>query len=305
MSKLLILPANKAIRQNPNDPDKFPSFEYQELVPGVKQALEWYKAAGYTIAICENAGGVEKGITPLCEKLSEMIVLMTSLAPQIDYVMFSPDYSGAFAYLLSKPKQNAFPVTKRIRNQKVLSQTANPAPVYDESDPDAWQEVNYPSFRKPERGMLEYLVCSLQAEKIVAVWERDEDYDAIEAAKELFSIQRQSASAWKTLLNPDLDTQVTKRAVNFPTATPAPTDSRLQWRRFEFCDPSVNSDKFWEIRMTSDLLGYVVKHGRNGTAGKELLPKIFGSKGAATHGYESIINEKLSKRYCEIIPAIV
>lgn len=306
MTNLLILPGNQAIRQNPQKPDGFPSFDQQALVPGVTEALAFYKQQGYTIAVCENAGAVEKGITPFLEKLSEMIVLMTTLAPQVDHLIFCTDFAGAFAYSLSKQQPDAFPIVQRLRNQKVLqAQSSMPEPPDDPDSGDSWQDVSVSSFRKPRAGMMEVLLHQLHPQKIVAVWEREEDYSAIQLlAQTQAQVIVQSAAFWRDMLNPS-GIDATKPAVKAsspkspPTPKPQPTatDPRTQWQRFTYVNPLANADKFWTIRLTDDRMGFIVQHGRNGTAGRELPPKLFATEAQAIREYEKILAEKKAAGY--------
>lgn len=299
MNNLLILPANRAIRQNPQDPSGFPSFDQQALLPGVTEALDYYKQQGYTIAVCENAAAVEKGITPLMEKLSEMIVLMTALAPQIDQLLFCSDYAGAYAYRLVKQASDTLPLVQRLRSAKGL-QGQTTAPPDDSESSVCWQDLAVPSFRKPGIGMCEVLINQLQPLHIVGVWEREEDYTAVQALRDKYgTVVVQSATFWRDKLDPTAMDRAKPIAQAKAKPTPAPrptptaaTDPRTQWLKLTYVNRQANADKFWAIRLTDDLLGFIVQHGRNGTAGRVLPPKLFATQQQAGREYDKIIAEK-------------
>ena len=143
MNKLLIIPGNSALRYKPSDPSGFPSLSEQALVPGAATALEFYKDQGFKIVVCENAGSIGRGINTLQEKLSEFIVLITQIAPQIDQFIFCPDFKGAFAYALTKETSNSFPGLRRLRCMRVPGYNGLTAPG-DTSN--LWEDVDVQPF---------------------------------------------------------------------------------------------------------------------------------------------------------------
>lgn len=300
MTQLLIVPANSAIRQNPRDPKKFPTFELQEILPDAAVALQHYKAQGYTIAVCENAGAVGRDVTPFLEKMTEMVNLMTLHAPQIDLIVFCTDYMGAFSYVLTKANDVPLPIVKRIQNIKVIQQSTSPMSPPDDSN-GTWKDFTGSPFRKPDCGMLSFAVEQFKPDHVVGVWEREEDYQALMALNQQgVSLVCQSASFWRNQLDPcAIDS-------SRPLATPAPsqqiaqtlsTDPRTQWKRFELVNAV--SNKFWEIRLTDDLTGFIVRYGRRGTKGREKSAKLHSSPQKAIAAYETIIRLKKSKGYQE------
>ncbi|HEY9908140.1 MAG TPA: WGR domain-containing protein, partial [Thermosynechococcaceae cyanobacterium] len=236
------------------------------------------------------------------EKLSELIALMTVYAPQIDYLIFCTDYTGAFAYLLSRENPGDFPTVTRFRNTKVIrSATTKLTPPDDPSS--HWHEFEGSSFRKPAAGMVELVQQKTYSTRIVGVWEREEDYEALtdDILPIAQSVGLQSAKFWRERCDQWGTDSSSPKQVNSAapakTAVQTTTDPRTQWKHFRSTDLSINSDKFWDIRMTDNLLGYVVRHGRWGTAGRELNPKMFATQKQATIAYDTIIHEKRRKGY--------
>ncbi len=299
MSKLLILPANKAIRVNPIDPTNgFPTVEHQELVPGVAAALDFYKREGYAIAVCENAGSVDQNITPLEVKLTELIVLMTDIAPQIDHLIFCTDYQGAYAYWLSKDGEDNYPVVRRLKSKRANGRTNAPG---DSSA--SWDEIDCQPFRKPDTGMVDVLISELQPTQTVGVWERDEDLKCV--TEMTFDVSRlfiQSAEYWRTSLNPNgTDYWQT------PATQPAPRRQGLaapssSTRKFRYINPSENASKFWEITLCPDQMSFTINYGRIGTRGRsEPITKHFPTPQEAKRDYDSRIQSQLRSGYIEVI----
>jgi len=294
MSKFLILPGNQAIRQNPVDPvNGFPTFDHQELVPGAKEALDFYKQEGFKIVVCENAGAIESGISSLQEKMSEFIVLMTQIAPQIDELIFCPDYKGAYAYNLSKPAPNQFPQMRRLKATGIFTNKRPPG------DEEAWfEDVALRSFRKPGSGMLDFALLTHKPSYLVAVWERSEDKEAIASLAYAPPTQYiQSAKFWRDSLNPtgsDLQPSA-------PVQTAQSVQPTSKARRFEYRDLAQNSNKFWEITMLSDGLSFDLNYGRIGTRGRtNPVRKTFTSTTAAMRDYQKRISEQLRDGYVEV-----
>lgn len=63
------------------------------ILPGVKEALQLLKAAGFKIFIVTNQGGIEKGFLTH-EDLDEIHEHMLTELPEIDYVEYCPDYTS-------------------------------------------------------------------------------------------------------------------------------------------------------------------------------------------------------------------
>jgi predicted DNA-binding WGR domain protein len=293
MSKLLILPGNGALRYNPLNPTGFPDRVHQVLVPGVEEALNFYKQQGFAIAVCENAGSVAKGVVDLQEKLAEFIVLMMRVAPQIDQLMFCTDYKGAFAYLLTKQMSN-FPALQRLRSIQVTGYETLKAPT---DDGKFWEDVDVQPFRKPNTGMLDWLIHANNPQHTVIAWERGED----KSAAEMTTFQQgrlyvQSAKIWRESFDPC----VNEYAVQLqPQAVAIGSTAKL--RRFEYVNAARNASKFWTIQMTSDQLSFDINFGRIGTNGRTTpIRKSFSDIGVAKRDYENRIEAQLRDGYVEV-----
>lgn len=295
MSKLLILPGNGALRYNPLNPSGFPDRTHQALVPGAEEALNFYKQQGFAIAVCENAGSVEKGVVNLQEKLSEFIVLMVQIAPQIDQLIFCTDYKGAFAYLLSK-QGATFPTLRRLRSTQVSGYETLKAPTDDRK---IWEDVDEQPFRKPDTGMLDWVIHSSKPQHTVIVWERAEDKSA---ADEMTTFQQgqlciQSAKTWRESLDPELNEVA---AQSKPVTSAVSVTTTL--RRFEYVNPAQNSSKFWTIQMTPDQLSFDLNFGRIGTNGRTTpIRKSFSDVGSAKQDYAGRIQAQLRDGYVEVL----
>jgi predicted DNA-binding WGR domain protein/histidinol phosphatase-like enzyme len=296
MNKLLIIPGNSAIRYNPSDPSGFPSLTEQALVPGAAMALEFYKSEDFKIVVCENAGGIERGINTLQQKLSEFIILMTRITPLIDQLIFCPDFKGAFAYVLTKETPNSFPVLRRLRCVRVLGYNALKAPG---DDSGLWEDVDVQPFRKSDAGMLQWAIASHTPQQTVVVWERTEDKDAAEAIAQQ-GVCIQSAMTWRKL-DPTVNECAAVPLQPTTPTMPPPATGRQKLRRFELIDPIRNFRRFWTIRMTADELSFDINFGRIGTNGRTTpIRKTFTSASAAKRDYQNRIEDQLKQGYVEV-----
>jgi predicted DNA-binding WGR domain protein len=294
MSKLLILPGNGALRYNPLDPNGFPDRTHQALVPGAEAALDFYKQQGFTIAVCENAGSVASGVVDLQEKLSEFIVLMVQVAPQIDQLMFCTDYKGAFAYLLTK-QASSFPTLRRLRSTQIAGYATLKAPT---DDGKIWEDVDVQPFRKPDTGMLDWVIHNAQPQHTVIAWDRGED----KSAAEMTTFQQgrlyiQSAKMWRESFDPLMN----EYAVQPQPQTVSTGSAATNLRRFEYVNPAQNVSRFWTIKMSSDQLSFDLNFGRIGTNGRTSpIRKTFSDVDSAKRDYESRIAAQLRDGYIEV-----
>jgi predicted DNA-binding WGR domain protein len=299
MPKLLIVPANGAIRYNPQNPTGFPDLHHQELVSGAQAALDFYAQEEYTIVVCENAGAVEKGIVTLKEKLAEMIMLMTRIAPQIDHLVFCTDYTGAFAYLLSKQDKFSFPELRRLRSKHVANYDRLKAP---DDEAGCWESIDVAPFRKPNPGMIAMLMSQIQPTHTVYVWERQEDKDAFTSLdyNPIGSVVCQSASLWRQSRDPQI-TDTPPRSPQKSKTQAQAVDLRTTVRRFEYVNPSQNANKFWEIWMSLDHKRVMLNYGRIGTNGRSSpLVKNHTDAVSAIQDYEKRITAQLKDGYTEV-----
>lgn len=63
------------------------------ILPGVKEALQLLKEAGFKIFIVTNQGGIEKGFLTYTD-LTKIHVVMEKELPQIDDIAFCPEYNS-------------------------------------------------------------------------------------------------------------------------------------------------------------------------------------------------------------------
>jgi len=100
--------------------------EDQEIIPGARKAIAHYHAEGWVIVGASNQGGVasKKKSPEDCFKEQKFTL---SLVPEMEAIAFCPDYEGLKLGVVSQG------------GQRLL------------------QLKNYPSFRKPGHGMIEWL----------------------------------------------------------------------------------------------------------------------------------------------------
>jgi D-glycero-D-manno-heptose 1,7-bisphosphate phosphatase len=130
MTKLIILDKDGTLVRSISGA-KYPSFHDQCLIPGVKERIYSHVEAADILAIASNQGGISKGHKSLDEAIAEFMEVF-GLLPQIKVGCFCPDYEGKILH--------------RIGSDGTL---------------DTLKRENFPnfsSFRKPEPGMLQYLM---------------------------------------------------------------------------------------------------------------------------------------------------
>lgn len=289
MPKLLILPGNSAIRRNPANHLDFPEYDQQEIVPGVLEALDFHKQLGYAIAICENAGGIAQGITSFEEKLSELLQLMM-MVPQVDHLIFCPDYNGAFAYLLSRSIPGELPNLRRLRCKRGVPHGAT---IEAPGDEDAlWEDVDGPPFRKPNPGMPQWFIDKLRPQHTIVVWERPEDKNIAQPLETVVTgcggtLDLVAAHTWRACANPNTGNASSGQAI----------------RRFEYHDPLLNSHKFWTISLQPGGQSFSINYGRIGQFGRKTpVEKQFSSATECRTDYDRRIADQLKQGYFEVNP---
>lgn len=149
----------------------------QEALPGVKEALKYYKQRDWKIVIISNQGGVSAGHKSIEECIAEMRFCM-ELLPEIEESYFCPDFEGESCY--------------RVWSDDFIHYTSDSYPVYE-------LEIKN-QFRKPSPGMLKLAAHIEAADKIWYVGDRDEDEQAAAAA----NINFMWADIWRMRFTPGM-----------------------------------------------------------------------------------------------------
>lgn len=131
----------------------------QEALPGVKEALKYYKQRDWKIIVISNQGGVAAGHKSLETAIAEMRFCM-ELLPEIEECYFCPDFEGENCY--------------RVWNDDFILYNSNSYIVGE-------LEILL-QFRKPSPGMLRLAAHIECADKVWYVGDRDEDEKAAAAA---------------------------------------------------------------------------------------------------------------------------
>lgn len=156
MTNLIILDKDGTIVKSISG-SKYPGFQDQRLIFGVKERILHHVEAGDILAIASNQGGISKGHKSLDETIAEFLEVF-ALIPQIKVACFCPDYEG-----------------------QILHQ------LWSDSRFDTLNLENFPNFRpfrKPEPGMLEYLMFLFQERysQVLFVGDMNSDEQAAVAA---------------------------------------------------------------------------------------------------------------------------
>ncbi|MFB8789932.1 MAG: HAD-IIIA family hydrolase [Potamolinea sp.] len=156
MTNLIILDKDGTVVKSISG-SKYPGFQDQHLISGVKDRILRHVEAGDILAIASNQGGISKGHKSLDETIAEFLEVF-QLIPQIKVACFCPDYEG-----------------------KILHQ------LWSDSSFDTLNLENFPNFRpfrKPEPGMLEYLMFLFQERysQVLFVGDMNSDEQAAVAA---------------------------------------------------------------------------------------------------------------------------
>ena len=134
----------------------------QEIIPGAMSAIKKYHSEGWVIVGCSNQGGVASGHKTLDSCFVEQIYTL-KLIPQVETIYFCPDYEGQQLGIVLSGQTHIFHGTRE----------------------GAWFE-NLPSFRKPEPGMVKFII-EVQKEndditEILMIGDRDTDEQCAIAA---------------------------------------------------------------------------------------------------------------------------
>ena len=141
----------------------------QKIIPGAGNALTYAKKKGYKIAVASNQGGVIAGYKTDRDAIAEFNYVH-QLFPEIDFSVWCPDYGDSIGILEIENGKGKYRLSDRITLEK-------------EGD-------IFSPFRKPESGMLEYILDKCNAnkseDKILYVGDRPEDKQAAMKAEIMF-----------------------------------------------------------------------------------------------------------------------
>ncbi|GAB4204542.1 MAG: hypothetical protein Fur006_59750 [Coleofasciculaceae cyanobacterium] len=157
MTNLIILDKDGTLVQSISGA-KYPSFHDQRLIPGVKERVSSHVEAADILAIASNQGGISTGYKSLNKAKAEFMEVF-GLLPQIKIACFCPDYKGQILHRISA--DGTFDTLK-------LDNFSNLRP-----------------FRKPEPGMLQYLMAVFQGmyTDVLFVGDMEGDEQAAAAAR--------------------------------------------------------------------------------------------------------------------------
>lgn len=318
-SKLLIIPGNGAIRQNKEKPGSWINVKNQELLPGVRETLQYYKANGYRIIAAQNEAGVAAKKKNLPDTIAEFMKLMVKLAPEIDETYICTDFAGKYCYRLVREDGEPVPSVQRYRALSSEGKRGEPAEIVGYAPQDEGvvftQVAGVLPFRKSDPGMLqlayEFAKKEAAIEDCVLVYERAEDYYAAEKFGKSLSKVRgravpwrlQSAVNWrqKNDFNFAEDPNTPPPAPEAPPAPPAapatpPAQPQVRrWNSYEFRNGT--SDKFW--RICRDGVTNLLWFGRNGQAGTRQT-KVHHSHSDAQSYFDRRIREQLRQGYYQL-----
>jgi D-glycero-D-manno-heptose 1,7-bisphosphate phosphatase len=157
MTKLIILDKDGTLVQSISG-SKYPSFQDQQLIFGVKERICAHGEQGDILAIASNQGGIALGHKSLDQTIAEFIEVL-GLLPQIKVACFCPDLEGQ---ILDRIWGDGTLETLKLENFAHLK-----------------------PFRKPEPGMLQYLMDIFQGmyTDVLFVGNMDSDAQAAAAAR--------------------------------------------------------------------------------------------------------------------------
>ncbi len=177
MIKLLLVDKDETLTTTVSGETFVQSPSDQTPLPGVREALFLYAAAGWKIAICSNQGGVALGHKTLNAAIAEMRFCLQ---------LFSGISEGYFCPCApKKPGDHCWVVHRRPDFERAIDWTIN------------WKGVDEPpyrtDFRKPNPGMLHYAMWLNTPDQVLYVGDRPEDEQAAAAA----GVPFMDAAAWR------------------------------------------------------------------------------------------------------------
>lgn len=156
MTNLIILDKDGTLVQSISGA-KYPSFHDQRLISGVKERICSHVEAADILAIASNQGGISTGYKSLNKAKAEFMEVF-ELLPEIKVGCFCPDYEGQFLHRISADG------------------------TFDTFKLDNFSHLR--PFRKPEPGMLQYLMGIFQGRytDVLFVGDMEGDEQAAAAA---------------------------------------------------------------------------------------------------------------------------
>jgi len=173
--------------------ETFPKLGDQQLIPGVKERIAAYAAAGDIIAVASNQGGIPRYKT-LEDAIAEFQELMT-LLPEISVCFFCPDFDGKQCWSVPNPGTEIF-------GRSLATGTTYPAgkskdyyaakPLHEGVGAGLSYGKLIGTFRKPNPGMLKAAMLWANVNTCSYVGDRPEDEEAASS----ISIPYQHVSLW-------------------------------------------------------------------------------------------------------------
>lgn len=166
----------------------------QVLLPGVQERIAELKAAGATIVIASNQGGVAAGHKTLSEAIEEMRVVLR-LLPGVRFAVFCSDFEGRECFVVDLDSVTQIAVSA-IYDAKQADHWIDERKQLGIKIDNAWAWHKLSgTFRKPGAGMLEY--CKHQ--QVVPgnecyIGDRPEDQQAAAAA----GVRFVDAEVWRS-----------------------------------------------------------------------------------------------------------
>lgn len=253
-----------------------------DCLPKAADALTNYRQKGFEIAVLEHQGCMS------AEGMLSRCIQTMAIAP-VDHFLICSDEMGGHAYFLSA-SEGGFPTLRKLKS-KQLSAWATPP------DEGHWEEVDIQSFAKPNAGLVDMLIHTLQPEHALLICNDalDEatgnDTSFITGSSQIYL---QTTDKWLSQGNgASQQAGQAQRPQNTPGVS-LPTNTR----RFELINRAQNASKFWQIALRPDGLGFTTGYGRIGTKGQSTL-KVFTTPFACRQAYDQLIAQKLRKGYVE------
>ncbi len=159
--------------------ETFPKLGDQQLIPGVKERIAAYAAAGDIIVVASNQGGIPRYKT-LEDAIAEFQELMT-LLPEISVCFFCPDFDGKQCWSVPNPETDLF--WRSLATDKTYP--AGKSKDYYAAKPlheGVGAGLSYGeligTFRKPNPGMLKAAMLWANADACTYVGDHPEDEGA-------------------------------------------------------------------------------------------------------------------------------
>jgi len=173
--------------------ETFPKLGDQQLIPGVKERIAAYAAAGDIIAVASNQGGIPRYKT-LEDAIAEFWELMT-LLPEISVCFFCPDFDGKQCWSVPNPETEIFGRSLAPSRTHVAGRVKDyyaAKPLHEGVGSGLSYGELIGTFRKPNPGMLKAAMLWANVDTCSYVGDRPEDEEAASS----ISIPYQHVSLW-------------------------------------------------------------------------------------------------------------